>query len=126
MNITPFTIYLISRLTPLYEFLTVITILSIMAMVVCLIALVVVGVDHDWGDHAPRVVRRFFVWIMSACLFFGACTVVVPTTKDAAAMIVIPRIANSQTVQELGATVVDLAKAWCEELKPVAKDGGKK
>lgn len=125
MNITPFTIYLISRLTPLNDLLTAIVILSVIAMVVCGIALIVVGVDHDFGDHAPRVVRRLFVWILCAFLFFGALTVVVPTTKDAAAMIVIPRIANSQSVQELGETVVELAKAWCEELKPGNKDGGK-
>lgn len=126
MNITPFTIYLISRLTPLHEFFTTIIILSVIAMVVCAIAIIAVGIDGDWGDHAPRVVRRFFVWILYAFLFFGACTVVVPTTKDAAAMIVIPRIANSQTVHELGESVVGLAKAWCDELKPGNKDGGKK
>lgn len=42
----------------------------------------------------------------------------VPTTKEMAAIVVIPRVANSESVQGLGEGVVDLAKAWMAELKP--------
>ena len=118
MEITPFTVYLISRLTPLYEFITALTIASVVAMVVGAIMFVVVTVDHDWDDDVMRTIRRYFRWLIITFLVFGSLTVVVPSTKDAAAMIVLPRIANSQSVQELGDTVVELAKAWCEELKP--------
>lgn len=42
----------------------------------------------------------------------------VPTTKEMAAIIVIPKVANSESVQGLGEGVVELAKAWMQELKP--------
>lgn len=41
-------------------------------------------------------------------------------------MFVIPRIANSQTVKELGEPIVGLAKEWCEELNPKIREGEKK
>lgn len=49
----------------------------------------------------------------------------VPTTKEIAAIIVIPRLANSLTVKELGDDVVTLAKEWLEELRPNKKGDAK-
>lgn len=42
----------------------------------------------------------------------------VPTTKEMAAIVVIPRVANSESVQGLGEGIVDLAKVWMQELRP--------
>lgn len=126
MNITPFTIYLISRLTPLHDFLTVLTVLSAITSVLAVILLLVVSAEDGSEGDLPVAIRRFIRWPISVLILSSLATAVVPTTKDVAAMIVIPRIANSQTVQELGENVVGLAKAWYEELKPGNKDGGKK
>lgn len=127
MEITPFTVYLISRLTPLYEFIVALNIASIVAVIIASILYVVVAVDHDWDDDIARMIRRCARWFVIMFLVFGALTVVIPSTKDAAAMIVLPRIANSQSVQELGDTVVELAKAWCEDVKSRGgKDADKK
>lgn len=58
----------------------------------------------------------------------------IPSTKQMAAIIVVPKIANSEVVAEMGDTakeLVGLAKAWLVELKPKAKaedaktEGGK-
>ena len=46
----------------------------------------------------------------------------VPTTKEMCAIAVIPRIANSQSVQEIGQGIVDLAKDWLDELRPDKSD----
>ena len=59
----------------------------------------------------------FFVSV-AACVF-------VPSTKEMAAIYVVPKIANSQTVKDLGEGVVTLAREWLEELRP-AKEGGAK
>lgn len=37
-------------------------------------------------------------------------------------MIVIPRVANSESVKDIGDGIVTLAKEWIEELKPSAKE----
>lgn len=54
-----------------------------------------------------------FIW-----LFCRITCPFVPTTKEMAAVIVIPKVANSESVQGLGEGVVELAKSWMEELKP--------
>lgn len=49
----------------------------------------------------------------------------IPSTKQMAAIVVIPRIANSETVSELGdlgKDLVGLAKEWVEEIRPKKKE----
>lgn len=118
MEITPFTVYLISRLTPLYEFVTALCVVSVAALGVGSIAFLVMTADSDLEAETQRAILRWLRWMVSASIVFGALMVAIPSTKDAAAMVVLPRIANSQSVRELGDAVVELAKAWCEELRP--------
>ena len=48
-----------------------------------------------------------------------------PTTKQMAAVIVVPKIANSEKVQTVGNRLYDLAVEWMDELRPArAKEGG--
>lgn len=42
----------------------------------------------------------------------------IPSTKEMAAIIVIPRIANSESVQQLGEGIITLAQDWLKELSP--------
>lgn len=49
----------------------------------------------------------------------------VPTTKEMAAIMVVPRIANSQSVSDVAEGIVELAKAWMVELRPAKKGNAK-
>jgi len=42
----------------------------------------------------------------------------VPSTKQMAAIIVVPKLANSEKVQTVGNQLYDLAVEWMEELRP--------
>jgi hypothetical protein len=42
----------------------------------------------------------------------------IPSTKQMAAIMIVPRLANSEKVQTIGNKVYDLAVEWMEELKP--------
>jgi hypothetical protein len=53
-----------------------------------------------------------------AGIFFYICLVMVPSTKQMAAILVVPHIANSEKVQQVGNKLYDLAVEWMEELKP--------
>lgn len=48
---------------------------------------------------------------------FSVC-VFLPSTKQMAAIMIVPKIANSEKVQTVGNRVYDLAVEWMEELKP--------
>lgn len=52
-----------------------------------------------------------FITLFSVCVF-------IPSTKQMAAIIVVPKIANSEKVQTIGNKVYDLAVEWMGELKP--------
>ena len=47
--------------------------------------------------------------------------VMIPTTKEMAAILIVPRIANSEKVQQAGNKLYDLAVEWMDELKPSKK-----
>lgn len=51
--------------------------------------------------------------------------VMVPTTKEMAAILVIPRVANSEKVQQVGNKLYDLAVEWMDELHPKKKEDNK-
>lgn len=42
----------------------------------------------------------------------------VPTTKQMAAIVVVPRIANNEKIRDAGSRLYDLAVEWMEELRP--------
>ena len=48
--------------------------------------------------------------------------VFIPSTKQMAAIMIVPRLANSEKVQTIGNKVYDLAVEWMEELKPNKKE----
>lgn len=126
MNVTPFAVYLISRLDTINILLIILTLVSFVICVLSVIIILVMTENEGWESSVPTSIRRFIKWPILALLASSILLILVPTTRDAAAMFVIPRIANSQTVNELGEAIVGLAKEWCAELRPKIREGGKK
>ncbi len=59
--------------------------------------------------------------------FFLMVATFTPSTKQMAAIIIVPKIANSEKVQTVGNKLYDLAVEWMDELKPNrAKERGEK
>ena len=74
---------------------------------------------------------KFFhkmICVFFLLLFFSsiAICVFVPTTREMAAIYVVPKIANSETVKDLGEGIVTLAREWIQELRPNKQNGGQK
>ena len=75
--------------------------------------------DMKSGEIIRRRLLTVFVPLfVAATVLVGVGKAFVPSTKDMAAIVVVPRIANSETVRELGEGVTELARQWIEELKP--------
>lgn len=60
--------------------------------------------------------------LMALTLVLFLVTTLTPTTKQMAAILVVPRIANSEKVQMAGNKLYDLACAWMDELRPAKGD----
>lgn len=84
----------------------------------CFVGMIIAA--YDLGKR-PIIVKVLtptlgvlFVALFSVCVFL-------PSTKQMAAIMIVPKIANSEKVQTVGNRVYDLAVEWMEELKPNKK-----
>lgn len=122
MEITPSTIYWITRADKIQALIVVMAMISFAASVVFLARLFVEWNDHD--QYPRRVANAAYAGV-AAFLLSCVALAFVPTTKELAAIYVIPRIANSQTVRELGAHTVEAAKRWLDGMVDGREGAGK-
>lgn len=121
--ITPFHIYMITVLSRLGGMALAVTI--ILGIALLFAWPMSIGMKQCIGPNTTdeekdafnvvfRVTKNTTVVFVVAALL----TVLCPSKKESAAIIVIPKIANSETVSELGDGMKTLAAEWLEELRP--------
>ena len=140
MNITPSTIYWLTRLDEFcFLFGTVFVCIVIVALVNVIggfIAMDSAITEQLYNrpellaesKHKIKVRLGRAVKLALVALLVGVVGSFIPSTKQAAAIIVIPKIANSEIVAEMGDTakeLICLAKSWLIELKPKPKTENK-
>lgn len=122
MTPTTLDLYMVSRLTPLTTALEVILVLGFFAAIASLIAWVISIVEELGHNTVSRNLRRLII-VTVIPVIAGILRVLVPTTGEALAMIVIPRAAyaaaQSQCLKDIAPKAVEAAKAW---LDSVAKE----
>jgi hypothetical protein len=68
---------------------------------------------------APKLVEKYGPIFLCVSFFLGAINTAIPSTKEVAAIIILPKIANNETVQEVPNNVATLLnekfKAWIDE-----------
>lgn len=115
--ITPSDIYWLTRLDVINVMLLILTALTCIGAAFVGMGYLMFSADKDEEGYS-RWLGKLAAKIAIVCGIFAALAVLTPTTKEAAAIIVIPRIANSESVQQLGEGVVALAQDWLKELSP--------
>ncbi len=123
--ITSGQMYWITRLDNIHDAAIAILVAVGVAIFACAISGFLLAASFDDDDKALSL--RLFR--MAKLLFFASIAAIsamafVPTTKEMAAIIVVPRIANSEKVGELCGQLYDLATAWMAELAPKKQEGG--
>ena len=114
MTITAWDIYWITRLDNL--------------QFICAMAAAAAGIAASWGllecfhdfgdeERGKWLIKRF------APAFFVAVlvTALIPSTKSAAAMYVVPAIVNSEAVQTIPAELTAIVKDWLKDLHKESK-----
>lgn len=56
--------------------------------------------------------KKVIPWVAGILLFFSVLDVILPTTKEMAAVIVVPKIVNNEKLNMAGHKLVDLAIEW--------------
>lgn len=113
--ITPWTIYWMTRLDEIKGTAMAAFIISIIGAMICYICYGLKSFVED--EEAPALLiyakRLLIVSVLSSIP-----NMFIPSTKEMAAILVIPAIANNQQVQDIGKELGDLAKSWLNEFKP--------
>lgn len=115
--ITTSQMYWITRLNTIVLFGSGLIVVSFIAFVIGLF--VIIGVSNSPNDPVVKpMFKRLVKWTFLFALLGAFVCTFVPTTKQMAAILIIPRIANSEKVQTVGNKLYDLAVEWMDELKP--------
>ena len=72
--------------------------------------------DDDLPKRTPSAIAL-------AAVAFALVAAFVPTTRQMAAIVMVPKIANNEKVQAAGNKLYDLAVEWMDELRPRKKAG---
>lgn len=112
--ITSTQLYWLTRLDNINHILIALLIMSIVATIASATAIC----TSDKDENAREVARMFNPMFASMWLF-ALAVAFTPTTKEMAAILVIPQIANNEKIQEdEHGKLYDLAVEWMNELKP--------
>ena len=65
-----------------------------------------------------KKLSKIFIICAISCVSMNATMTFVPTTKEMAAIYVIPKIANNEQLQNIGNEIMELATEWLKELHP--------
>lgn len=74
--------------------------------------------DTMTDEDDVAAVKKWFKRLLFVPIISGIIAIFTPNAKEVAAMVVLPRVANSETVEQLGEGVRMLAVEWMEELRP--------
>lgn len=132
--ITPTAMYWLTRLDGIHDFSTLLTIALLFGIPICFsLGNMLAGAKKDCittEEDAARFRKTgegllsCTKWCVAAWIVSVSSLLFLPTTKEMAAIIVVPKVANSEKVQEIGGRLYDLAVEWMEELRPAKKEGG--
>ena len=123
--ITPMQMYWLLKLDDILAISLVIFVLTFVGFVICL-----VGATSYKGEkyfeceyNKFKTGRNILFWFV---LFFGSIVMFVPSTKQMAAIYVVPAIANNEKIQQIGGKSLDISNQLLdltkEYLKSQAKD----
>ena len=101
------------------------------AIIFILGVVVLINSDDCSKEERQKLFEAFwsgFKWCMSliaVAVVIHVAAAFIPSTKQMAAIIVVPKIANSEKVQTTGNKLYDLALEWMEALRPSKESGVK-
>lgn len=120
--ITTAQMYWLTRLTPIGNFLEGFACLSFVVAIILLAVgtFIYVEAEENLGKRVLKICP--FVAVVGVALVIARC--LLPTTREMAAIIVIPKVANNEKVKDVGNSIYDLAVAWMQELRPNKEEKG--
>lgn len=123
---TSWQIYWLTRLDNIQNALRIVVMISFIASTMIAIFWSVYAFDSyredDEDSKKEKALRGIFIRMIIIPICFGILLVSTPSSKEMAAIIIVPKLTNAisknQKIMNLPDKVLDLANAWIEELGP--------
>lgn len=117
---TEWQMYWLLRLDGIKDMFEVITVLLTIAVVLLGIGFLVCffiskADEHEDATRVAKSLKHGFLITVLLCLFFTFVWILLPTTKQMAAILVVPKIINNEQVQELPEKIVELGNEWMDD-----------
>ena len=119
--ITNMEMYWLLKLDDILNISTIVFIISLFVFIGCFVGTIVYKCNKysDYAYKTFKTVRNVSFWFV---LFFGSIMTFLPTTKQMAAIYVIPALVNNEKVQNIGSKtlvvsnqLLDLAKEYLQD-----------
>lgn len=119
--ITNMEMYWLLKLDDILNISTLVFILSMFAFVLCFVVGTIYEGDGCYEDAYKKLrrVRNVSFWFV---LFFGSIMTFLPTTKQLAAIYVVPALVNSEKVQRIGNKTLDISEDLLKLTEQYLKD----
>lgn len=119
--ITPMQMYWLLKLDDILAISLATFVLTFVGFVICFIGTIMYKGDeyyeHEYNKF--KTGRNILFWFV---LFFGSITMFVPSSKQMAAIYVVPAIANNEKVQNIGNKTLDISNQLLDLTKEYLKD----
>ena len=119
---TGWTIYWLTRLDAIHDAASIFATIIGIVLPLFLVFGTVLKHGRDFDNYDKVIGKQMCsiaLRILAPCGAVMVCVLVfLPTLKEAAAIIVIPKLAASEELQGLGQDMVALARDWMKELEP--------
>jgi hypothetical protein len=120
MELTTMQLYWIIKLDTFLDITGFLSFLLGLLAFTCIIGLFSCSIIQDFKEFLS-IWKKFSKYSIPLFIIFLSVSVFLPTTKQMAALIVLPKIINNEKVQEIPQKLLDLGIEWLDELKPTKK-----
>jgi hypothetical protein len=108
------TVYWLTRLDSIITLMEIVTTISAILTIILAFVCLVTSLEGK--------LKNIHLWILSAGLLItlslGIVRTLIPTTKEACAIYLIPRITQNENIRKLPDELAELGRDWIENLKP--------
>ena len=116
MEITPETLYWISRLDGFNALGLAFALIGGIAGGITGLFFLLNKYNSDFGCNEIPILKKLSLSFLSMLILGISILLFVPTTKEMAGIVVIPKIYNSEKVQTIGTELYNLAIDWMKEI----------
>lgn len=122
---SPWTIYILLKLDDVAKFAWTIAVISLILAGIAMLVGFIIFADYD-RQPFPPLAKKMIKWFVPLGLVFALFGTLLPSTKEAAAIYLIPKVVNNESVQNISSNTLHLLEEYTGELLRDMKDEASK